>query len=208
MIIGVLALQGGCIEHILMLERLGVTSMPIYKYNDLESIDGLVIPGGESTTMLNLMHNFDIFKPLKERIRSGLPVLATCAGVILLAKEVSNPPMETLALMDISIKRNAFGRQVDSFETGVDIPLLSNEPFPAIFIRAPLIESAGPGVEVIGRMANGNIVAASQKYMIAVSFHPELGSDARLHRFFTEMVANRRNKGRAEESIETTIPAD
>ncbi|HEX79097.1 MAG TPA: pyridoxal 5'-phosphate synthase glutaminase subunit PdxT [Dehalococcoidia bacterium] len=208
MIIGVLALHGGRIEHILMLERLGVTSMPIYKYNDLESIDGLVIPGGESTTMLNLMHNFDIFKPLKERIRSGLPVLATCAGVILLAKEVSNPPMETLALMDISIKRNAFGRQVDSFETGVDIPLLGNEPFPAIFIRAPLIESAGPGVEVIGRMANGNIVAASQKYMIAVSFHPELGSDARLHRFFTEMVANRRNKGRAEESIETTIPAD
>jgi 5'-phosphate synthase pdxT subunit len=206
--IGVLAMQGGFIEHIDMLERLGVTVTPIYKPGELEGIGGLVIPGGESTTVLNLMHGFGIFGPLKEKIGSGLPVLATCAGVVLLAKEVSNPSMETLALMDISVKRNAFGRQVNSFEAGVDMPSLGEDPFPAIFIRAPLIERADPDVEVLGRLEDGNIAVVRQRSMLAVSFHPELGDDTRLHRYFLNMVAYYLNEERGKSIPETAIPAD
>lgn len=206
--IGVLALQGGFIEHINMLERLGVTVTPIYKADELKDIDGIVIPGGESTTMLNLMHSFDIFEPLKEKIQNGLPVMATCAGVVLLAKDVSNPSMNTLALMDIVVRRNAFGRQVDSFEADIDIPALGEEPFPAIFIRAPLIEGAGSNVEILSSLENGNITAVRQKHLLAVSFHPELSRDTRLHRYFLQIVAGYSNKGKPSNIPEATIPAD
>ena len=204
--IGVLALQGGFIEHINMLAKLGVTVMPVYKSDELESIDGLIIPGGESTTMLNLMHEFGIFKPLKERAQDGLPVMGTCAGMVLLAKEVSNTGMETLTLIDISVKRNAFGRQIDSFEASVNIPLLGKEPFPAIFIRAPLIECASPNVEILGRLDDGTAVAVRQERMLAVSFHPELSQDTRLHRYFLEIVADCL-KEEVENVREAAIPA-
>jgi 5'-phosphate synthase pdxT subunit len=206
--IGVLALQGGFIEHINMLERLGTTATPLYKPNELEGIDGLIIPGGESTTMLNLMHTFGIFEPLKEKAARGLPVMGTCAGIILLAKEVSNPRMETLDLMDMAVKRNAFGRQVDSFEASVNIPLIGEEPFPAIFIRAPLIESTSYDAEVLGRLENGSIVAVRQGRLLAVSFHPELGRDTRLHRYFLNIIIDYLNKKGGKSTTEAAIPAD
>lgn len=188
--IGVLALQGGFIEHINMLAKLGVTTAPIYKPYELEGIDGLIIPGGESTTMLNLMHSFSIFEPLKEGAQDGLPIMATCAGTVLLAKEVSDPGMETLSLMDIAVKRNAFGRQVNSFEANIGIPSLGKELFPAIFIRAPLIENTSPDVKIMGRLSDGNIVAVRQERLLAISFHPELGQDTRLHHYFLDIVAD------------------
>ena len=190
-----------------MLEKLGVTATPVYKPDELEGIDGLIIPGGESTAMLNLMHEFGIFKPLKERAQDGLPVMGTCAGMVLLAKEVSNPGMETLTLIDISVKRNAFGRQIDSFEASIDIPLLDKEPFPAIFIRAPLIEFASPNVDILGRLDDGIAVAVRQERMLAVSFHPELSQDTRLHRYFLEIVADCL-KEEVESVREAAIPAD
>jgi len=153
------------------------------------------------------MHSFSIFEPLKEEALRGLPVMATCAGMVLLAKEASNPGMETLALMDISVKRNAFGRQVDSFEANIDIPLLGKEPFPAIFIRAPLIECASPNVEILGRLDDGTAVAVRQERMLAVSFHPELSQDTRLHRYFLEIVADCL-KEEVESVREAAIPAD
>ncbi len=206
--IGVLALQGGFIEHINILEKLGVTAKPVYKPDELEGIDGLIIPGGESTSMLNLMNGFNIFEPLKERARDGLPVMATCAGMVLLAKEVSNPDMETLALMDISVKRNAFGRQVNSFEASIDIPSLGKKPFPSIFIRAPLIECASPNVDVLGSLGNGATVAARQGRLLAIAFHPELGQDTRLHRYFLEIVADYLKKEESKSVPEAAIPAD
>ncbi|MCJ7763753.1 MAG: pyridoxal 5'-phosphate synthase glutaminase subunit PdxT [Dehalococcoidales bacterium] len=205
--IGVLALQGGFIEHVNMLEKLGVTATPVYKPDELEGIDGLIIPGGESTTMINLMHEFGIFGPLKEKAQAELPVMGTCAGMLLLAKEVSNPGMETLTLIDISVKRNAFGRQIDSFEASVDIPLLGKEPFPAIFIRAPLIERTSPDVEILGRLNDGTAVAVRQERMLAVSFHPELTQDTRLHRYFLEIVADCL-KEEVKSVREAAIPAD
>ena len=206
--IGVLALQGGFIEHISMLAKLGVTATPIYKPDELEGIGGLIIPGGESTTMLNLMHSFSIFEPLRDKARSELPVMGTCAGMVLLAKGVSNPRMETLTLIDISVKRNAFGRQIDSFEASVDIPLLGKEPFPAIFIRAPLIECASPNVEILGRLDDGTVVAVRQERLLAVSFHPELGQDTRLHRYFLEIVADCLKEEKVKSIPGATIPID
>jgi len=154
----------------------------------LEGLDGLVIPGGESTTMLNLMHCYHLFQPIRQAARDGLPIIGTCAGMILLAKKVSNPEMDTLALMDIAVHRNAFGRQVDSFEAMLDMPAVGKEPFTAVFIRAPFIGETGADVEILGSLPDGAIVAARQGNLLALAFHPELGSDTRLHRYFLEMA--------------------
>ena len=186
--IGVLALQGGFIEHINMLGKLGVTAMPVYNPGDLEDLCGLIIPGGESTTILKLLHSSNLFNLIKEKTQAGLPVMGTCAGMVLMAKEVLNPDMETLALMDIAVKRNAFGRQVDSFEADIDLLALNGKTFPAIFIRAPVIDSTGAGVEVLGRLEDGTAVAVRQGNLMALSFHPELSHDTRLHRYFLEIV--------------------
>lgn len=188
--IGVLALQGDFIEHIKLLEKLAAEAIPVRKPEELEGLGGLIIPGGESTTILSLMHSFNLHKPLKELAQAGLPVMGTCAGMILMAKKVSNCDMNTLALMDMAVRRNAFGRQADSFETELALPAVGKEPFPAVFIRAPFVESTSPQVEILGRLANGTIVAARQGRFLAVAFHPELGSDLRLHRYFLETVAS------------------
>ena len=188
--VGVLALQGDFIEHIGVLEKLGAKAIPIRKPGELKGLDGLIIPGGESTTMLNLMHSFDLLKPLKELAYDGLPVMGTCAGMVLMAKKVSNSGMDTLALMDIEVKRNAFGRQLDSFEAELAIPFLGKEPFPAVFIRAPLIESTSPHVEILGKLTSGVIVAVRQGNLVALAFHPELSSDPRLHRYCLEIIAS------------------
>ncbi|MCR4393606.1 MAG: pyridoxal 5'-phosphate synthase glutaminase subunit PdxT [Dehalococcoidales bacterium] len=189
--IGVLALQGAFLEHIQVIHRLGAAAVEVRLPSDLENLDGLIIPGGESTTILKLMHTNNLFEPLRKMIVSGLPVLGTCAGMICLAKKISNSQqsiLEPLALMDIDVKRNAFGRQVDSFEVDLPVPVLGDKPYRAVFIRAPLIEKVGQGVEVLARLDDGTIVAARQDNMLVTSFHPELTEDLRFHRYFLNMA--------------------
>jgi len=191
--IGVLALQGAFIEHISILQQLGVEALPIRLPDELNSLDGLIIPGGESTSILNLMQSFNLIQPLREFAQAGSPILGTCAGMICLAKKVSNSinsNIETLALMDMEVRRNAFGRQVDSFETELLVPALGDEPFPAIFIRAPFIERAGLQVEILTRLSNGTAVAAKQGKLVATASHPELSHDLRFYRYFLEIVAS------------------
>ena len=191
--IGVLALQGDFIEHIGVLKKLGAEVIPVRKPWELKDLDGLIIPGGESTTITNLMYSSSLFKPLKELAQAGLPIMGTCAGTVLMATKVSNSSsyeMETLAIMDMEVRRNAFGRQVASFETELAMPALGDKPFPAIFIRAPLISSASPMVEILARLTNGAIIAARQNSKLAIAFHPELSSDLRLHRYFLEIVTS------------------
>jgi 5'-phosphate synthase pdxT subunit len=189
--VGVLALQGTFIEHINSLRQLGVDAPPIRVRGELDTLDALVIPGGESTTMLRLMESFELIQPIREMARDGLPIWGTCAGVILLAKHVSNYEMETLGLMDTKVRRNAFGSQVDSFEAHLKIPLVGEEPFHAVFIRAPIIEEAEPPVEVLSCLPDGAIVAVRQDRLLACVFHPEFTDDLRFHRYFLNMVSQR-----------------
>jgi 5'-phosphate synthase pdxT subunit len=213
--IGVLALQGDFIEHISILKKLGVKAIPVRKPDELKNLDGLIIPGGESTTITNLMYSSSLFKPLKELARAGLPIMGTCAGMVLMAKKISNSDVSPLALMDIEVRRNAFGRQVASFETELTMPALGEKPFAAIFIRAPMILDTGPEVEILARLDSGTIVAARQDSKLAIAFHPELGSDLRLHRYFLEMVTSHQLTGREgiqseakKISRKAPIPAD
>ncbi|OGO05043.1 MAG: glutamine amidotransferase subunit PdxT [Chloroflexi bacterium RBG_13_54_8] len=189
--IGVLALQGAFIEHIRVLRQLDVEASTVYLPSDLEGLDGIIIPGGESTTISRLMLEFGLTKPLKDLAEGGLPVWGTCAGMILLAKEVCDDSrVETLGLMDIKVKRNAFGRQADSFETDIEMPVLGEGPFNAVFIRAPIIEEVGRGVEVLASLSGGVVVAARQGNLVASAFHPELTTDPRFHRYFLDIVAS------------------
>ncbi len=188
--IGVLALQGAFIEHIKTLQSLGVEAIQVRKPDQLRDLDGLIIPGGESTTFGKLASEFDLIEPLRSFCHSGKPVWGTCAGMIFLAKDVGRK-QPVIGLMDVKVKRNAFGRQVDSFEIDLPIPALGAEPFHAIFIRAPLIESVGDGVEVLAKLDDGTIVAVRQRNLMATSFHPELTNDSRLHRFFIERVGKK-----------------
>jgi len=182
--IGVLALQGDFLEHIRALQKIGVTPREVRLPEDLNGLDGIIFPGGESTTMANLLDVFKIRTPLKTKIQKGLPVWGTCAGMILLAKKLVQDRPEPLKLMDIEVSRNAFGRQIDSFSTALEIKGLGKEPLHATFIRAPFIISAGKKVEILAKLEDGTIVAAREKNMLATSFHPELTADARLHKYF------------------------
>jgi 5'-phosphate synthase pdxT subunit len=184
--IGVLALQGDFLEHVQMLETLGVDAVEVRLPEQLKKIDGLIMPGGESTTFAKLAESFGLMEPLRKFCATGKPVWGTCAGMIFLAKDVGRP-QPILGLMDIKVKRNAFGRQVDSFEVDLKIRTLGKEPYHAIFIRAPLIESTGKGVQVLAKLDNGTIVAARQKNLLATSFHPELTDDLRFHKYFLKM---------------------
>ena len=189
--IGVLALQGAFIEHVGVLQRLGAESFPVRLPEELDGLDGLVIPGGESTTISKLMLEFGLMQPVRRLGQEGLPILGTCAGMILLASEVSGSRIETLGLMDIGVKRNAFGRQVDSFETDLNLPALGGEPFRAVFIRAPAVEEVGLRVEVLAKLPDGVVVAARQGELLTAAFHPELTDDPRFHRYFLDIVASR-----------------
>jgi 5'-phosphate synthase pdxT subunit len=191
MVIGVLALQGDFIEHIVALEKLGARTIPVRKPDELEGLDGLIIPGGESTTIMNLLRSYGFLKPLKKMAGDGLPVMGTCAGMILMAKNVSDSSVETLSLIDMDVRRNAFGRQVNSFEARLDIPVLGEEPFPAVFIRAPIVEKTGSQVEVLGKLNGNSAVVVRQGKLMAIAFHPELGNDYRLHRYFLEFVVGK-----------------
>ncbi|MFH0942266.1 MAG: pyridoxal 5'-phosphate synthase glutaminase subunit PdxT [Chloroflexota bacterium] len=186
--IGVLALQGAFREHIEVLGRLGAHAVEVRLPEQMGDISGLVIPGGESTAIVKLMQHYRLVEPLRELARSGLPVLGTCAGLIVMAKNLTTNNFETLSLMDMTVARNAFGRQVDSFETEIDVPVLGKTPFKAVFIRAPIIEKVAPRVEVLARLANGTIVAARQGKMVVTAFHPELADDPRFHRYFLDIV--------------------
>ena len=187
--VGVLALQGDFREHLFALEECGVTAEIIRRPSELERVDALVLPGGESTAIANLARSFEIFDPLKSRIASGMPVYGSCAGMILLADRVLDAAIgqETFGGLDITVRRNAFGRQVASFEADLDFKGITNPPVRAVFIRAPWVESVGPEVEVLATFDHA--VAVRQGALLATSFHPELTGDNRIHRFFIESVA-------------------
>jgi len=190
--IGVLALQGDFQEHREMLRRMGLDPQEVRLPDHLDGLDGLIIPGGESTTIVRLMCSSGLLEPLRKLARDGFPIWGTCAGMILLAKRLDETGMPALQAMDITVRRNAFGRQVDSFETDVPIPALGGDPFHAVFIRAPIIEEVGPAVEVLARLPDGTPVAARERRLLATAFHPELTPDTRLHRFFLDrFVAGR-----------------
>ncbi len=184
--VGVLALQGAFREHVAFLNRLGVETVEVRRPTQLDGLDGLIMPGGESTTVGKLAVKYDLIAPLREMARSGTPMWGTCAGMILLAKDIGRA-QPLLEVMDIQVQRNAFGRQVDSFEADLNVPALGGEPFRAVFIRAPLIEAVGPGVDVLARLDDGAIVAARQGTLLATAFHPELTDDLRFHKLFLHM---------------------
>ncbi|TDD61452.1 pyridoxal 5'-phosphate synthase glutaminase subunit PdxT [Kribbella antibiotica] len=192
-LIGVFALQGNVREHLAMLEQVGVQAQPVRRPSELEQVDALVLPGGESTTMEKLARTFELFEPLQKRIVDGMPVFGTCAGMILLANEITGgiAGQATLGGLDVTVRRNAFGRQVDSFE--VDLAFEAFEtPYHGVFIRAPWVERVGPDVEVLSTVssgpATGRIVAVRHDQLLATSFHPEMTGDARLHGYFAELV--------------------
>ena len=199
--IGVLALQGDVREHLAMLTSAGAAAVAVRRPAELEACDGLIIPGGESTTMIKLARFFDILEPLRKRIQSGMPAFGTCAGMIMLADRIvdGTADQETVGGLDITVRRNAFGRQVDSFEGDLDFEDL-NDPVHAIFIRAPWVEAVGDRVEVLARVGSargvessavGRIVAVRQGPLMATSFHPEVGGDDRIHRGFVDLVRTR-----------------
>ncbi len=185
--VGVLALQGAFIEHEKTLRGLGATPVEVRLPHDLDDLDALIIPGGESTTIGKLANTFGLIEPLR-RFAQEKPVWGTCAGMIFLAKDIGRD-QPLLGLMDIQVNRNAFGRQVDSFETDLDVPEIGEEPFHAVFIRAPLVTGVYAGVQVLAELPQGGIVAVRQNHWLATAFHPELTPDNRFHRYFLEHVA-------------------
>jgi 5'-phosphate synthase pdxT subunit len=194
-IVGVLALQGDVREHLRVLEGMGAQPVPVRRPAELEKVDGLIIPGGESTTMVKLATAFELLEPLRERIAAGLPVYGSCAGMILLADRVDSggSPIEaTFGGIDITVRRNAFGRQVDSFEADVDIEGIDGGPMHAVFIRAPWVQEIGPRATPLGRVNPGtvdeHVVVVRQGNLLATSFHPELTGDLRIHALFVDVV--------------------
>jgi len=187
--IGVLAAQGAFAEHIAPLPRLKVEALPVRLPQELVGLDGLIIPGGESTSISKLMQDYNLMSEIVNLAKNGLPIFGTCAGMILLAKEISDSDTKPLGVMDITVRRNAFGRQKDSFETELPIPVLGEKPFSAVFIRAPIIEQVNSGVEILARLADGTIVATRQGKLLASAFHPELTDDLRFHQYFLNIVA-------------------
>ena len=190
--IGVLALQGDFAEHIGIFQRLGIAAQEVRHPQELAGLDGLVIPGGESTTVARLISEFALLEPLRERAQNGFPIWGTCAGMIVLAQRASELEWPTLDALAIAVRRNAFGRQVDSFETDLAVPALGQQAFHAVFIRAPIVEEVDDGVEVLAKLENGKAVAVRQANALATAFHPELTEDDRFHRYFIDMV--RRHK--------------
>lgn len=186
--IGVLAAQGDFIEHIAVFRRLGVDTREIRLPHQMEGISGLVIPGGESTTISKLMDIYDLRAAIVRRAKQGMGVWGTCAGMILLAKRLTENSVHPLGLMNITVARNAFGRQVDSFEADLEVKGLMGGPFTAVFIRAPVIHEVGEGVDVLATLPDGRAVAVRQGKLLATAFHPELTPDTRIHRYFVDMV--------------------
>lgn len=194
LVIGVLALQGDVREHIAAIEALGSEALPVRRAGELASVDALILPGGESTAIWRLMRAFDLLDPLRERVVEGMPTYGSCAGMILLADRVLDAVagQETIGGLDVTVRRNAFGRQVDSFEAEISIPVIGPEPIHAVFIRAPWVEQVGESVEVLGSVTfdgQSHPVAIRQGHLLATSFHPELTGDLRIHKYFIDQVA-------------------
>jgi pyridoxal 5'-phosphate synthase pdxT subunit len=185
--VGVLALQGAFIEHEKRLQTLGAETQQVRLPQHLEGLDGLIIPGGESTTIGKLAAEYGLIEPLREFARTH-PTWGTCAGLIFLAKDIGDDRQPLLGLMDVKVNRNAFGRQVDSFETALPIPVLGDEPFHAVFIRAPIVTEAPDHIAVLARLADGRMVAVQQGHLLGTAFHPELTEDTRLHAYFLQML--------------------
>lgn len=185
--IGVLALQGGVDEHLAALRRIGVPAIPVKTRAGLDRVAGLIVPGGESTTVMKLLERFDMSAPIKARVEAGMPLWGTCMGMIVAARDVAGLSQPTLDLIDITVRRNAFGRQNESAEVALSIPDIGAEPFPAVFIRAPWIERVGPAVEVLATR-DGHGVMVRQGRVIGTSFHPELSGDGRIHDYFVRIV--------------------
>jgi len=187
--IGVLAAQGAFVEHIAILRQLEVEALPVRLPRELIGLDGLIIPGGESTSISKLIRAYHLLSKIEDLAHNRLPIFGTCAGMILLAKEISDSDTVPLGVMDIRVRRNAFGRQKDSFETELSIPVLGEKPFPGVFIRAPIIEQVNGEVEILARLTDGTIVAARQGKLLASAFHPELTNDLRFHQYFLDIIA-------------------
>ncbi|MCC6178686.1 MAG: pyridoxal 5'-phosphate synthase glutaminase subunit PdxT [Chloroflexi bacterium] len=188
MTIGVLALQGAFAEHVAMLERLGARAREVRLPTDLDGLDGLIIPGGESTTIGKLLVAYDLLEPLRRLVDRQFPIYGTCAGTILLARDIGGLDQPLLATMDLVVERNAFGRQLQSFETDVPVAGMEGKPFRAVFIRAPAIRSVGSDVEALASLDDGTIVAACEGSLLVTCFHPELTCDDRFHRLFLDRV--------------------
>ena len=194
-VIGILALQGDVVEHIAATRRAGAHAVPVKTRADLERIDGLIIPGGESTTVMKLLDRFELAQPIVRRVRDGMPLWGTCMGMIVIAHDVAALGQPTLDLIDITVRRNAFGRQNDSAEVRLPVGVLGENPFRAIFIRAPWIERAGSDVAVLAQR-DGHGVMVRQGNVLGTSFHPELGQDVRVHQYFLEMVRDAKRIGK------------
>ena len=186
--VGVLAIQGDFAEHVAVLKNLGVDTVEVRLPRDLENLEALIMPGGESTTFGYLMDLYDLKEPIKRMSAAGTPIWGTCAGMIMMARELTEDVPTPMGLMDIQVVRNAFGRQVDSFEVDLEIPALGPDPFPAVFIRAPAISRVGEDVEVLARLPDGRPVSVQQGALLGTAFHPELTEDPRLHRYFLSLI--------------------
>ncbi|MFJ3488047.1 pyridoxal 5'-phosphate synthase glutaminase subunit PdxT [Leifsonia aquatica] len=192
--VGVLALQGDFREHIAVLRGLGADAVPVRRPEEVAAVDGLVIPGGESSVMDKLSRAFGLAEPLREAIADGLPVYGTCAGLIMLADTIVDgiAGQQSLGGLDVAVRRNAFGSQVDSFETDLDIPAIGGEPMHAVFIRAPIVEAVGERATALARVDDGRVVAVQQGNLLGTSFHPEITGDTRFHEYFLRTVRSRR----------------
>jgi 5'-phosphate synthase pdxT subunit len=193
--IGVLALQGDFREHLSTLDAIGVEGVPVRMPADLDGVDGLILPGGESTTMRRLIERWGLGQPILDLAASGAPLFGTCAGMIVLAREIAGGEEPILPLLDVTVQRNAFGRQLDSFEADLAVPVLGDQPVHGVFIRAPVIDRTGPDVDVLARLDDGRIVAVRERNIIAAAFHPELAGETRFHRLVATMAAEHADPG-------------
>ena len=193
--IGVLAVQGAFAEHVTTLASIGVEGVEVRLPSDLADVSGLILPGGESTAMRLLIDRWGLRDPILDLARSGAPVLGTCAGMILLATSIADGDPTLFELLDIRVRRNAFGRQLDSFESDLSVPILGDAPVHGVFIRAPIVEAVGPGVDVLSRLDDGRIVAVRERNVLATAFHPELAGETRFHRLLATMAAAHADPG-------------
>ena len=193
--IGVLALQGAFREHLDTLAAIGVEGVRVREPSDLDGVNGLILPGGESTTMRQLIERWGLREPILELAASGAPIYGTCAGMIVLAREIGGGDPPVLPLLDVTVERNAFGRQLDSFEADIPVAVLGDRPVHAVFIRAPVIERTGPGVDVLARLDDGRVVAVRERNIVATSFHPELAGETRFHRLVAAMASEHDDPG-------------
>jgi pyridoxal 5'-phosphate synthase pdxT subunit len=193
--IGVLALQGAFREHLETLRAIGVSGVRVREPADLDGISGLILPGGESTTMRQLIERWGLRQPILDLADRGAPIFGTCAGMIVLSKEIAGGEPPILPLLDVTVERNAFGRQLDSFEAELVVPILGDRPVHAVFIRAPVIERTSPEVDVLARLEDGRIVAVRERNILATAFHPELAGETRFHRLMATMAAEHDDPG-------------